>query len=675
MKNYANQERSNPLGDQSGSFAIGSLMADSYKIIDFIGEGGMGLVYQVEHILMHKILALKILKTEHLSASQWQRFRNEAQAIARLNHQNIVRIYDMNQTSDGRPFYTMDLLSGQSLADYLNGQGTISVADALIVFRQVCDGLAYAHERGVIHRDIKPGNIMLLDTSSDGIKKFEVKIVDFGIAKLVDDGGQTIQGITRPGEIFGSPLYMSPEQCSGSKLDPRSDIYSLGVTIFHSLTGRPPFLGRSAVETTMLHHTATAPSLRAKAPDGDFPPQLENIVARMLEKSPDKRFSSLSKVSSALLALERQLEQEHSGAPQGVADRAQHQLFDFENTNEPTSNTRSFQWLNKRIILLAAGALIITAAAVMIILLPGERKVLQAPLANSLSQILETPAAAPVKTEAVLVNDYLQSGVNFFARAPRKAATNGLRMEFPSDFSMGKLYYLSEQTKEPKGWAEAQGSIDIPPNSLLKLDASDIVKDHPQLLTGFRPDELYALKFEGLEKRNAELSKYLPRFKSLGSLEMAVSGLDVSDLENIEKLKNLHVFTLGSTTFSADRLAASPLLPNLKNLDIADMIDPTPVIEQLRRLNKVMDLNLNRTKLTKADIANLCQMKQLRSLWLKSTNISDEDVESLSGLPLLGYLNIDNCKNLTVKSLASLRKFKKLTSLALPVVLISKELC
>lgn len=274
----------------------GTIFGGTYKIIDFIGEGGMGLVYKVEHMLMAKLLALKILKTEYLTEAILKRFQAEGKAIARLDHANIVRIYDMSQTSEGVPFYTMDLLVGDSLADYLQDNGRLEQGDALPIFRQICAGLAYAHERGIIHRDIKPGNIML--TGND------VKIVDFGIAKLTDTGGNTIQGLTKPGEIFGSPLYMSPEQCLGQRVDQRSDLYSVGVTLFQALTGKPPLLGKTAIETTIMHQMEKPPKLSDVA-GIDFAPDLENVVARMLEKLPEDRYSSLNEVAQDLLKIER----------------------------------------------------------------------------------------------------------------------------------------------------------------------------------------------------------------------------------------------------------------------------------------------------------------------------------------------------------------------------------
>jgi serine/threonine-protein kinase len=266
----------------------GTIFGATYKIIDFIGEGGMGLVYKVEHLLMTKLLALKILKTENLTEAVWKRFRAEGQAIARLDHRNIVRIYDMSQSEDGVPFYTMDLLIGQSLADYLQEKHRLTEAEALPIFRQVCAGLAYAHERGIFHRDIKPGNIMLIDraeadkTKAVDISKKLVKIVDFGIAKLTDESGITIQGLTKPGEVFGSPLYMSPEQCNGQKVDQRSDLYSVGITLFQALTGKPPLLGKTAIETTMMHQTTKPARLNDLSDQIEYSPRLEALVTKML---------------------------------------------------------------------------------------------------------------------------------------------------------------------------------------------------------------------------------------------------------------------------------------------------------------------------------------------------------------------------------------------------------
>jgi serine/threonine protein kinase len=290
---------------QAGPFLTRQIVG-SYRIINFLGQGGMGFVYRVEHTIMQKELALKVLR-QRGPANEWRRFQTEAQAIARLDHPNIVKIYDMNQTDDGMPYYTMDLLLGQSLADYIVSRTYLPLAEALPIFRQVASGLAYAHDHGIIHRDIKPANIMLLAGKAQSPNERAtpvVKIVDFGIAKLTNQDNE-VQGVTKPGEIFGSPIYMSPEQCSGQKVDFHTDMYSLGVTFYEALTGKPPFVGRTAVETTAMHQTKMAPSLSEGLKGTVFPEAIEDIVARLLAKNPQRRYQSLAEMAHELLQLER----------------------------------------------------------------------------------------------------------------------------------------------------------------------------------------------------------------------------------------------------------------------------------------------------------------------------------------------------------------------------------
>lgn len=293
---------------QAGPF-LTRQMVGSYRILGFLGRGGMGFVYRVEHTVMQKEMALKVL-SQSGTTSQWRRFQTEAQAIARLDHPNIVKIYDMGQSEDGQPYYTMDLLLGQSLADYIISRGRLPLEEALPIFRQVASGLAYAHDHGIIHRDIKPANIMLLAGKAEKSNQRAapvVKIVDFGIAKLTDQDNE-VQGVTKPGEIFGSPIYMSPEQCSGQKVDYRTDMYSLGVAFYEALVGKPPFVGRTAVETTAMHQTKMAPSLKDGLPEGsaiDFPVEIEDMVAKLMAKNPQWRYKSLAEMANELLHLER----------------------------------------------------------------------------------------------------------------------------------------------------------------------------------------------------------------------------------------------------------------------------------------------------------------------------------------------------------------------------------
>lgn len=279
------------------------ILGGRYRIVSLLGRGGMGVVYKVEQIFLGKELALKTIDRHLMSDITVRRFQAEARAAFAVDHPSIVAVHDFGLFDDGTPFLVMEIVQGETLTDRLK-RGTLSVDEAISIYIQVCFGLAHAHENGVVHRDIKPGNIMLLTDVPDGIDA-GVKILDFGIAKLAQSENGEIQALTRTGEIFGSPLYMSPEQCSGGKIDHRADVYSLGCVIFESLTGSPPYVGENALLTMMMHQTAEIPTLKEGSLGADFPAGIERLVACMLAKNPNERYQNLGIAAHDLAALRR----------------------------------------------------------------------------------------------------------------------------------------------------------------------------------------------------------------------------------------------------------------------------------------------------------------------------------------------------------------------------------
>jgi serine/threonine protein kinase len=279
---------------------VGTVIDGKYEVHSLLGEGGMGAVYKVRHLLLKKDMALKTFRTANLGADAWQRFQREAQAIAKLTHPNIVQVFDFGISEDNFPFYTMELLVGESLADRLQRKTRLHVSEALPIFSAVADGMAHAHRQGIIHRDIKPANIFMASTKSAG----EPKIVDFGLAKLAASQSLEGQSLTTAGLIFGSPLYMSPEQAKGLDTDQRTDLYSFGCSLFQALTGRPPFAGESALATIMMHQVDAPPHLVQVANDTRFPERLEAIVAKLLEKNCEKRYQTFEALGRELAAID-----------------------------------------------------------------------------------------------------------------------------------------------------------------------------------------------------------------------------------------------------------------------------------------------------------------------------------------------------------------------------------
>jgi serine/threonine protein kinase len=271
-----------------------------YQILKLLGQGGMGAVYRARHLGLDKDIAFKTVRSSKASAQAIERFNIEVRAVAKLSSANIVRVYDSGITEKNQPYYTMELLLGETLEDKLKQCGSLSLAEALEIFAEMAEGLRLAHNQNIIHRDLKPANIFL---SAQPNNQTIAKVVDFGIAKLADTS-RSSQFLTEVGTVFGSPLYMSPEQSKGEKVDQRSDIYSFGCAFYEALVGQAPLVGHHALETIIMHQTKIPARLSSVAREKKFPLLLETFVARLLHKSPEHRPQSFDEVLAAFGRIE-----------------------------------------------------------------------------------------------------------------------------------------------------------------------------------------------------------------------------------------------------------------------------------------------------------------------------------------------------------------------------------
>ncbi|HWB00081.1 MAG TPA: serine/threonine-protein kinase [Pirellulales bacterium] len=254
---------------------------DDFRLIRRLGRGAMAEVYLAEQVSLRRQVAIKVLKpTLAGDATYVERFHHEAQAAASMVHANIVQIYNVG-CCDGLHYIAQEYVAGQNLRELLARRGALDTVTAVRILRDVALALSKAAERGIVHRDIKPDNIMLAHSG-------EVKVADFGLARLVDQRG-TLQ-LTQVGMTMGTPLYMSPEQVEGRPLDSRSDLYSLGVTCFHMLAGQPPFRGETALSIAVQHLKSSPERLEQLRPD--LPPALSRIVHRLLAKQPAERYGN-----------------------------------------------------------------------------------------------------------------------------------------------------------------------------------------------------------------------------------------------------------------------------------------------------------------------------------------------------------------------------------------------
>jgi serine/threonine protein kinase len=266
-----------------------------YAVRSLLGEGGMGAVYLAFDPLIEREVAIKVLSPEiSKNPTALQRFLGEARAIGRLNHPNVVSIYDIDQWN-GQYFLVMELLSGGSAGEAARSRGSLDWKEACRIVAQASQGLAAAHAVGMVHRDIKPENLML---TKDGV----VKVVDFGLSKLVEANDDTRTAVTKAGQILGTPHYMSPEQFESTEIDARADIYSLGATLFRLLTGRYPYQDSPSVLQVMTAHlTKPAPNPSQFLPS--IPKECDRIVRRAMAKRADDRYATVSELASDLLEL------------------------------------------------------------------------------------------------------------------------------------------------------------------------------------------------------------------------------------------------------------------------------------------------------------------------------------------------------------------------------------
>jgi serine/threonine protein kinase len=279
-----------------------SLLNGQFQILRKIGTGGMGAVYEAAQPSVNGKVAVKVLHSKLTSRTDLvTRFHREASAMRHLSHPNTAKVlmYGEEET-DGLLYIVMEYLEGRNLNQLVRAEGAIPVERAVPMLVQACHALQEAHDKGIVHRDLKPENIFLCNQG--GIRDF-VKVLDFGLAKVTDREMQPGQGqLTQEGMVFGTPEFMSPEQAQGEKLDAKSDIYSLAVILYETLTGKLPFEAKNSMEYIQLHVQKTPIPLSKRIAGKTFPPALDAVISKALEKDRNKRYASAMEFANALQA-------------------------------------------------------------------------------------------------------------------------------------------------------------------------------------------------------------------------------------------------------------------------------------------------------------------------------------------------------------------------------------
>ncbi|HEY6726657.1 MAG TPA: serine/threonine-protein kinase [Polyangiaceae bacterium] len=282
-------------GEPAGELA-GSLLGGKYRIQRKIGSGGIGAVYAAQHVGLGSSVAIKVLRgAAAVDAAEIARLRREARVQVSIEHPNVVRTLDLDQMPEGSIYVVMELLQGMSLAEHLKKRGPLPPGFAVPVFIQVCRALSAAHRLGVIHRDLKPGNVFVCDDET-------VKVLDFGMSKFAE-----AEALTQDGYTLGTPEYMSPEQCIGAPVEPRTDLYAFGVLMYEALTGELPIAGRSRRDLLELHQRMIPVSMQTRRPDLHLPRELDDAVMMCLKKRAAERPTSAQALEKALASIPAQL--------------------------------------------------------------------------------------------------------------------------------------------------------------------------------------------------------------------------------------------------------------------------------------------------------------------------------------------------------------------------------
>jgi serine/threonine protein kinase len=591
----------------------GRVIDGKFEIVSLLGEGGMGTVYEAFHLALKKTVALKTFRANDITSDALQRFQREAQAIGRLNHINVVQVYDFGFTEENFPYYTMECLAGQSLADYLAENGALSIAEVCDIFAQVCEGLSAVHSRGIIHRDLKPGNIFLAQKNSAS-QDYTIKIVDFGLATLVSSTLIANQKITSTGTVFGSPLYMSPEQASGIEVSPASDVYSCGCALFESLVGEPPFLGTNAFATIHMHMNQPPPSLRDVLPGFSGPQRLEALLQRMLAKEPGERPQDFSQIADQLRIIS-----------QAAKSNALPRMLGFE--TDPKEQDEQPQKQNPKMF---PSRIILPTILVLTVVL-GVFWVITV----HFTTILKVPAQ-----ENSAANQADWDGKPF--RQPDDPDHPGCAVfYFPVKRSLGTLEWKHIEGGEPDMTKEAIGKVIGPSRSArLHFEAGELIQERPDYFSGFGSNDIDYLKLKTDLSWSDKHLKHIGHMSNLLSLTIQ-GGYKITDacIETINKLTNLQDLIVPASGITDSGLC------------------------QLDRLHQFTLLDLSNKGVVTKTILKLSQNSRLRNLYLDCCEISDDDVNNMCKISSLETISVNFCPFLTDKSLVRLFKLPNLIRL------------
>jgi serine/threonine protein kinase len=586
---------------------------DRYAALEILGDGAAGTVYLCYDNLLKKQVTIKTLKS--LSRDQVIAFQKEARATSILEHDNIIKVLDFGITSGGTPYMVMEHFGATSLDRLIKKDDHLDTATAIDIFVLVCDALSHAHKKKIFHRDVKCSNILI----SSETQNLQVKIIDFGVSSFKPDEFSTIvQGVT----LVGTPQYMSPDQAQSRPYDARSEIYSVGCSLFEALTGVPPFRGEAALDLINKHATEQPPQLGDVAKERSFSPELEDIVQKCLEKKPENRFQTMDELKDALLRVVSFQENSiHGENPLQVGQKSD---------EAGGSKTR-----------VSPVAAIVIPLAVLAVGSIGA-------IGWSMFGQLATPDSnLPNVARTMHVGEQI----------PALVPLHGI--DVPT---------FRIETVADRRWLRADGNV-LDKDMLRIKDRRDfqVLDLDRKGLTGTGLIYLRDCKLQGISLHGTTLTdKGYAALSELSTIrELILSRSDISDfnLEQLTSLSDLRFITLNDTPVTDRGMESLSKIKTLMTICIAGAQDVTGKgLRSLTRLPALSTLIVNFTGITGADLNLLKRNKTLSTLGVQQLKLTDNDIDVLS--TLTGLTHLDIARNyITDKSIDTLARMKNLREL------------
>lgn len=610
-------------------YKSGDCLSEKYQFLESVGSGGMGIIYKANHLALNRIVAIKLLHPYLLNADTILRFQREARTASKLRHPNLIEVQDVGSTDEGQPYMVMDFISGKSLSDLIREKGRLTVEETIRIFIQICNGLAFAHKQNILHRDLKPSNVMLV---SDEHGATVAKILDFGIAKVLEEGENKGATLTKTGDVFGSPLYMSPEQGAGGNVDRRSDLYSLGCMLFECLTGTPPFVGKSIIDTLMGHAQQRPPSLKEATLGSDFPEELNYLVLKLLAKAPDDRYQSVVEVRENLQAILDSLA--HTDAVDSVSKS---ELRKKAGSNGTVSDGSKNFWVaasgkDLTILLLSLAVIVLVGKDIWVSYREQKDRTLPTVEADNKYKVNFESFANDTSNEVQRTLDLHPSADSFELR--------GVDIDDSSLAVLKNNRQIQKLDLESTGLKGTGLAVcqTLPNLEKLNVSANPLTDEGVLVISQLR--QVKNLEIKGITLSPLAMS-YIGKMKNLTKLELDEDDLQDKNLAYLSNMPALEELSLNDQKKMSDRnLLVLRNLPALRMLDISGTKATGKGLVHPNEYPHLEKVSLTDNKLSEEGFRALGKLKNLQELDLRRSTFDANWLKFLKTCPRLNRLKV-----------------------------------